>query len=389
MDTSLDQVPLANRWWLLTWRDVDPSGRDFDAAAASAVIRALGPASRVPGPGTDWRLESIWFDELTAALVERYGQWAVGWEYSVAVQDVPGRGEVPVWRCERPPLATSGEVLDGVARGLAAWHELLVELATDSRGRFATLPAHGTHDRGPRAWRAVREHPGRIVRHHPLPDPPVPHPSLLTWADVDQSSHEFDPATVPAVVGELLPASDVPSSGADWRLIDLWQEGVTVALVERYGEWAVGWRWAVGEGDLDGGVVTAWCCREHSMTTPEQTLARVAAALVEWHGWLVELAERFDRFLPLPHDALTGWERAVVHLVTVVGERTRYESGWHSSCRTVLRWFLSAAGVEETRHEELMTYAIGGRFSSWIEPSPDTVRSVADRLAERVIGAGP
>jgi len=27
MDTSLDQVPLANRWWLLTWRDVDPSGQ--------------------------------------------------------------------------------------------------------------------------------------------------------------------------------------------------------------------------------------------------------------------------------------------------------------------------------------------------------------------------
>jgi hypothetical protein len=243
-------------------------------------------------------------------------------------------------------------------------------------------------DEGPRAWRAARGHPGRIIRHQPLPDPPVPNPRLLTWADINPSSHDFDPAAVPAVVGGLLPASDVPSSEADWRLLHLWQERVTTALVGRYGRWAVGWCWAVGESDFDGGVVTAWCCLEDSITTPEETLARVAAALVEWHGWLVELAERFDRFLPLPdEDALAGWQRAVVHLVTVVGERTRYESGWHSSCRTVLGWFLSAAGVEENRHEELTTYAIGGRFSSWIEPSPDTVRSVAGRLAERVLGA--
>jgi len=63
------------------------------------------------------------------------------------------------------------------------------------------------------------------------------------------------------------------------------------------------------------------------MSTPEATLAVVAAALVEWRGWLEDLAQRFAQFLPLPVHAgedavLDAWERAVAHLVTVVVDRT-------------------------------------------------------------------
>src|SRR5690349_16246043 len=76
------------------------------------------------------------------------------------------------------------------------------------------------------------------------------HPSELSWADVDPEARVFDPGTVPAVVVDLLAAYGPPAPGADWRLIDLWLENVTVGLVEEYGRWAVGWRWSIGEGDL-------------------------------------------------------------------------------------------------------------------------------------------
>jgi hypothetical protein len=107
---------------------------------------------------------------------------------------------------------------------------------------------------------------------------------------------------------------------------------------------------------------------------------------VEWHDWLVDLAERFGRFLPLPAGDLDGWERAVAHLVTAVGDRTGYQSGWYTCCEIVLGWFLEAAGVEAAGRPELIEHAIGGRFASWAEPSRAVVATVAERLAERVTG---
>ncbi|MFE7108077.1 hypothetical protein ACFU98_15020 [Streptomyces sp. NPDC057575] len=56
------------------------------------------------------------------------------------------------------------------------------------------------------------------------------------------------------------------------------------ALAEHCGRWTVGRRWAHDEGDFDEGPVGNWCCPSHSITTPEETLARVTAALCEWRG---------------------------------------------------------------------------------------------------------
>ncbi|MEV6964011.1 hypothetical protein AB0M47_02770 [Hamadaea sp. NPDC051192] len=186
------------------------------------------------------------------------------------------------------------------------------------------------------------------------------------------------------MVNDLVAASEIPSPRADWRLRDLWLENVSAGLVERYGRWAVGWRWSLGEGDLDGGPVGSWCCFGHSVTTPEATATAISAALVEWRGWLDDVAERFDRFLPLPADDFDGWERAVAHLVTVVGDSTHYESGWYRCCMTVLGWFLDAAGIESTRRAELLEHAVAGRFNSWVEPPQAVVASVAEDLARQV-----
>ncbi|MEV4628246.1 hypothetical protein AB0J90_18425 [Micromonospora sp. NPDC049523] len=384
---TVDRIELPD-FRLFTWRDVDPAMRpDFDPASVAELVRSLPPAAEVPPAGTDWRLADFWWDRMTAALVERLGEWAVGWQHTVVMEDYPGRGVIPIWWNVELAITTPAETLDRLARALVAWHELTVELATDAYGRFAgAAPATTDSSGDPVAWRAVKA-PG-ISRFNPAHfSRSFPHPASLSWVDVDPRDRDFDPASVAAVAAELVTAENLPAKDADWRLRDLWLESVSIGFTERYGVWTVGWRWSVGEGDLDGGPVGNWCCFPHSVATPDQTAATVAAALIEWRDWLQDIAERFDRFLPLAADDLDGWERAVAHLVTAVGDRTRYESAWYGCCTTVLGWFLEAAGIAASEHGKLLEHAIGGRFASWAEPDRKLVASVAERLAGQVAGA--
>jgi len=223
----------------------------------------------------------------------------------------------------------------------------------------------------------------------------APHPRLLSWADADPARHPFDVAAAPAVIRGLPPAGDVPTRPAGhpadpavirWAHTEgaAWAQAMSLALVGHYGPWAAGWRWSGGEGDLDGGPVGAWCCPRDSMTTPQATLAVVAAALGEWRLWLEDLAGRFTRFLPLVADPRAGiardaWERAVAHLITVVVDRTEADSAWYSHAEQVLGWFLTAAGVPAHRHAGLIDEAIG-----WAPPSPPVVADVAERIATSV-----
>jgi hypothetical protein len=385
---TTDQVHIPDLF-KLTWTDIDQAARPaLHPAGVAELVRALPPAAEVPPAGADWRLTDFWYDRMTEALVERLGAWVVGWGYTVAMEDFHDQGVIPVWRVERPPVTTSAETLTRMADLVVAWQELLVELATDARGRFAAAPAASAAVDGagdPPAWRAVQGNRVKAVLYgHPASR--LPYPRALSWADADLAGRAFDAGTVPAVVADLVAAFEPPSPKADWRVRDLWLENVTAGLVDRYGRWVVGWRWSVGEGDFDGGPVGSWCCFPHSVTTPEATAATVAAALVEWHDWLEDLPERFDRFLPLPAGDLDGWERAVAHLVTVVGDRTQYESGWYRCCLTVLGWFLEAAGIGAAGREALLEHAVGGRFHSWREPSRAVVESFAGDLALRVAG---
>ncbi|MCU7731173.1 Fic family protein [Actinoplanes sp. KI2] len=227
-------------------------------------------------------------------------------------------------------------------------------------------------------------------------------PYSLTWEEVDPVRHPFEAADAPAVVRSLPPGMAVPSrpegGAADAAVIRWshetgrsWANAMSAALVEHYGRWACGWRWAMAEGDIGGGPIGAWCCPRDSISTPDATLDAVAASLVEWRSWLEDMSERFARFLPLPPGAaddviLDIWERAVAQLVTVVVDRTGAESGWQGHCGQVLGWFLTAAGIPADRHAGLIGDAIGGRFHSWVRPSDMEIADVADRLAHLVVG---
>ncbi|MFJ5220313.1 hypothetical protein ACIP98_37210 [Streptomyces sp. NPDC088354] len=211
----------------------------------------------------------------------------------------------------------------------------------------------------------------------------------LTWADVNPARHPFEmdddaAEELARLVAPLLPSAEVAREDR-WRTLN----PVTEFLADRYGRWACGWNWSVGEGDADGGVVEAWCCSSDSVTTPDATAPLVVAALQEWRGWLKDLAERFADLAPPKNTPVTStdlwyWERACTRLVTVVADRTQAESGWYGHCMQVLRWFLAYNGIDEAQAEEIVTNAVGGRFGSWIAPDAQVVDAVSSRFATGV-----
>ncbi|MGW7552364.1 Fic family protein [Streptomyces rimosus] len=220
-------------------------------------------------------------------------------------------------------------------------------------------------------------------------------PRFLTWDEVDPARHPFDSASAAHVVRSLGPARCVPRRPdlplSDMTLIrwshgegTLWADAMSHALVEHYGPWAIGWRWAHDEGDFDGGPVGSWCCPRDSIGTPEETLARVVTALCEWRGWLETLVGWFDRY-PLEPAAIEDqrilWERAARNLILQVADRTGCGSGWHGHCRQVLTWFLGYWGFAPDVAQDLVEQAVGGRFESWTDPGPVLVDDVAERLA--------
>jgi hypothetical protein len=170
-----------------------------------------------------------------------------------------------------------------------------------------------------------------------------------------------------------------------WGEGQLWADTMSYALMDRYGRWAVGWRWAHDEGDFDGGPVGSWCCPRDSITTPEETLERVVTALCEWRAWLESLAGRFEAY-PLDPANVEGrrilWESVARNLILQVVDRTGCGSGWYGHCRQVLTWFLSRWGVAPAIARDLVDQAIGGRFHSWTGPDTVLVHDVAERLAQ-------
>ncbi|MFI6056225.1 cell filamentation protein Fic [Streptomyces violascens] len=220
-------------------------------------------------------------------------------------------------------------------------------------------------------------------------------PSHLSWDEVDPARHPFASVLAEQVVHALGPARCVPCrpdiafadrAMSDWShdIATPWADAMSHALIEHYGRWTVGWRWGHDEGDFDGGPVGNWCCPRDSVTTPQETLTRVVAALCEWRGWLETLAGWFEAY-PLEladvEEQRILWERAARNLILQVVDRTGCGSGWYSHCHQVLTWFLSRWGIPADVAQDLVDEAIGGRFQSWSGPDAVLVDDVAEKLA--------
>jgi hypothetical protein len=230
-------------------------------------------------------------------------------------------------------------------------------------------------------------------------------PSSLTWAEVDPARHPFDREAVAATVHALGPAARVPRRPADpmeransrWGhgVARQWADAMSQALVDSYGRWATGWRWSVGGADYDGGPVGAWCCPGHSVTSPEETVDKVVAALCEWRDWLENLAAWFQAY-PLDladiEEQRPLWESVAKNLILQVVDHTGAESAWYGHCHMVLTWFLSHWGVAPEQAGDLVAQAISGRFQSWSGPDLPLLLDVAERLADSVrpeLASGP
>ncbi|MFB9370356.1 Fic family protein [Kitasatospora albolonga] len=223
----------------------------------------------------------------------------------------------------------------------------------------------------------------------------VLYPKDLTWDQVDPAGHPFDPVSAAREIRSLGPAQRVPSRldpaldltkvNWDWDVAKPWSDAMTHVLIQRFGPWAAGWRWSNGEGDVDGGPVGNWCCASHSISTPEQTVDQVVAALCEWRDWLERLADLFEAY-PLDTERLDAdrvlWERAARNLILQVADQTGADSGWYGHCNQVLEWFLTYWGVGPELAARLVKQAVGGRFKSWT--APDSV--LAEDIAERMVG---
>jgi hypothetical protein len=206
---------------------------------------------------------------------------------------------------------------------------------------------------------------------------------------VDPSQHLFEldedaAQTLTGLVAPLLP-SRCAAHEQRWRSLD----PVTEFLVDRYGRWACGWNWSIGEGDTDGGIVGVWCCTAHSVSTADATAPLVVEALLEWREWLEDLAERFAALAPPPDPSGSSvdpwhWERACTRLVTVVADRTQAESGWYTHSMQVLAWFLTYNGIDEERARKIVETSVGGQFDSWIAPDATVVDEVGSRFARTV-----
>lgn len=208
-------------------------------------------------------------------------------------------------------------------------------------------------------------------------------PALATWAEVDPARHPFDPAGVPAVVRTMAlpPPRREPE---DWP----WVDAVGAALSERYGPWAYCWHWTPGESDRLGRVT-------RRVPPPAEVPAFVADSLLAWRRWLEDLAELFDRLLPLPDPARSAgpggvatWEAAVAQVVRTVIAPVVDGDGWQGWCRRVLQWFLTAAAVPADSAAALVDGAIEKWFDDWVIPTTAIVDDVAERLARDAFGLG-
>jgi hypothetical protein len=222
-------------------------------------------------------------------------------------------------------------------------------------------------------------------------------PDMSRWDAVDPARYPFDPGEALAVVRFVAPAVPGPvESGIRLPPAELtaareegfrWYREVSLALADRYGNWAYGWNWSPGPAAYRCGVTHRYDLLEPIRTSADDTLRLVVNELVLWRNCLEGVAEQFDRLLPRVRPGGTisradtaAWEAAITHLLlTTAGMGEESHLGWSSR---VLVWFLTAAGVPEKRSVDLVDVTLKGYYYQFL--SAADVADVAEHIARQV-----
>ncbi|MBT3218868.1 MAG: hypothetical protein HN348_07230, partial [Proteobacteria bacterium] len=214
----------------------------------------------------------------------------------------------------------------------------------------------------------------------------------LRWADVDPSTIEYDAELVDNTARKVI----LEAVGGDPNLKEPLMERRQVepaldrAFIAACGAWVAGWRWT------SNGPIRQWCCPDHSLFRRDDADAlvsatRAAAAVGEWHEFLVELKGRFTeigretRDLPLEFVA----EYGAADLLPLVVERTGAEDAWYATFAQVLTWFLETEGYEWDVIQPTIEEVICGRFESWSEPSKQTANEAFGEISRQLVNVVP
>ena len=123
----------------LTWQEVDPLQHFFelDEDAVQTLTSLVVPLLPSPEAADKHRQRSL--EPVTKFLVDRYGRWVCGGNWSVCEGDTDG-GVVDTWCCAVHSVTTSNATAPLAVAALLEWQGGLEDLAE----RFAALapPAH-------------------------------------------------------------------------------------------------------------------------------------------------------------------------------------------------------------------------------------------------------
>jgi hypothetical protein len=211
-------------------------------------------------------------------------------------------------------------------------------------------------------------------------------PSNLTWAEVSPALSNAATALTPEALAQVALPVVPPSRLRDRRSEDEIELRIDARFRERFGPWASGWRWSMGEGSIGGGPVRGWCCPAHSIWAqadqgPDDTALRAAAGLLSWRDWIRELADLFAQVTPALSDVEAFEQHALSVLERVVG-RTGGEDAWYDHAHQVLCWFLESRG--DPSPDRTVSRATRGRFESWCTPPPSALRDISLTLRDEV-----
>lgn len=215
------------------------------------------------------------------------------------------------------------------------------------------------------------------------------YPGDLTWAEVDPA-RRLSPDRTTAVRLVVDALMETERGDKSWR--EFAYAKINEKFVHAWGPWTCGWSWAKN----GGGVIGAWCCTSHSLCPKggehddvDETAARAADALFEWHEWHVRLARLFAQLDVVGRADVDAHAlaTAAARIVDVVVEQTEAEDAWYASCAQVLGWFLEHQGVHAKDAGVLIESAIGGRFASWTMPEDNVRHDVATTVGAAAAGA--
>lgn len=231
-----------------------------------------------------------------------------------------------------------------------------------------------------------------------MEEPPI-YVGRLGWADVDPKAHPLDrrvlgeivegavrEAAASSVERGAVPSPDALTAPSVVEEHNRLAAELDRRLTARFGAWANGFLWGVGEPG-GGGLVTAWCCPSHSLGLASEgavsaSVATVTAAVVECRGLLEELDRRYAA-LDTVHPALGPVDaavRAAPELAAFVVARNDASDAWYTTFATVLRWYLERRGYEAPGVAQAISETTRGVFSSWCAPSATAIESLGVRL---------